>query len=370
MGLQLPGSSFVNPNTPLRNALTKAAAEQVIKLTAQGEDYRPLGRAVDEKAIVNGVVGLLATGGSTNHTIHIVAIAKAAGIQLNWDDFSELSAIVPLLARIYPNGEADVNRFHAAGGMTFLLRTLLDEGLLHQDILTIAAESGLDAYRQEPVLDDGELIWRKGADKSLDTDVLRSAADPFSVDGGLKLMTGNLGRAIVKSSTVQPENRIVEAPAVVFDDQNDLQTAFDAGQLNKDFVAVIRYQGPKANGMPELHKLTPALSSLQSKGYQVALVTDGRMSGASGKILAAIHLTPECLDGGLLAKIRAGDMIRLDAEAGTLNVLVSDTELDQRIVTVPDLSGNQFGMGRELFSVFRANAESAEQGASNFPGLS
>ncbi len=370
MGLQLPGSSFVNPNTGLRDELTKAAAEQVLKLTAQGEDYRPLGRAVDEKAIVNGVVGLLATGGSTNHTIHIVAIAKAAGIALNWDDFSELSVVVPLLARIYPNGEADINHFHAAGGMTFLMRTLLDEGLLHQDILTVAVEPGLDAYRQEPVLQGGELIWRKGADKSLDTDVLRPAADPFSADGGLKIMTGNLGRAVLKSSAVKPEHYIVEAPAVIFDDQNDLHAAFSAGQLNKDFIAVIRYQGPKANGMPELHKLTPALSSLQSKGYKVALVTDGRMSGASGKVPAAIHLTPECLDGGLLAKVRAGDIIRLDAAAGTLNVLVDDAELSQRIVTAPDLSGNQFGMGRELFSVFRANVESAERGASNFPGLS
>jgi len=369
MGLQLPGSSFVNPNTPLRAELTKAAAEQVLKLTAQGDDYRPLGRAVDEKAIVNGVVGLLATGGSTNHTMHIVAIAKAAGIQINWDDFSELSAIVPLLARIYPNGQADVNHFHAAGGMTFLMRTLLDDGLLHKDILTVAAEPGLDSYRQEPVLQDGELVWRAGADQSSDTGVLRPVSDPFSVDGGLKLMKGNLGRSIVKSSAVKPENRIVEAPAIVFDDQNDIQAAYAAGQLNKDFVAVIRFQGPKANGMPELHKLTPALSSLQSQGYKVALVTDGRMSGASGKVPAAIHLSPECMDGGLLAKVRTGDIIRLDAEAGTLNVLVDDAELNQRIATTPDLSGNQFGMGRELFAVFRDNAEAAEQGASNFSGL-
>ena len=366
MGLQLPGSSFVNPNTPLREELTKAAAQQVLKLTAQGDDYRPLGHAVDEKAIVNGVIGLVSTGGSTNHTIHLVAIARAAGIHLTWDDFSALSDVVPLLTRIYPNGSADVNHFQAAGGMGLLMSSLMDAGLLHTDILTVAAERGLASYRQEPKLDKGTLVWSDAPTQSLDPSVLAPVAEPFSLDGGLKLLDGNLGRAIIKVSAVKPEHRVVEAPAILFDDQNDLEAAYKQGKLNQDFIAIIRFQGPRSNGMPELHKLTPVLSSIQSQGFKVAIVTDGRMSGASGKVPAAIHVTPECLDGGRLASVKGGDMIRLDADAGTLDVLLSAAELQQRIVTSPDLSANAVGMGRELFTVFRANVNSAEQGASSF----
>lgn len=366
MGLQLPGSSFVNPNTPLREALTKAASQQVLKLTAQGDDYRPLGRVLDEKAIVNGVVGLVATGGSTNHTLHLVAIARAAGIHLTWDDFSALSDIVPLLTRIYPNGSADVNHFQAAGGMGLLMASLMDAGLLHTDILTVAAERGLASYRQEPKLEDGVLVWNDAPAQSLDPSVLAPVAEPFSLDGGLKLLDGNLGRAIIKVSAVKPEHRVVEAPAIIFDDQNELEAAFKQGKLQQDFVAIIRFQGPRSNGMPELHKLTPVLGSLQSQGFKVALVTDGRMSGASGKVPAAIHITPECLDSGPLLRVRGGDTIRLDAEAGTLDVLVEKPELRARIVTTPDLSANAVGMGRELFTVFRANVNSAEQGASSF----
>lgn len=369
MGLHLPGASFINPNTPLRDELTKAAAQQVLKLTAQSGDYRPLARIVDEKAIVNGVVGLLATGGSTNHTIHLVAIAKAAGIQLSWDDFSELSSVVPLLTRIYPNGLADVNHFQEAGGMSFLIRTLADAGLLHRNVLTVAGEQELDTYFREPVLEEDKLLWKQGPKQSLDTSVLRPAADPFSADGGLKLLSGNLGRAVIKTSAVLPEDLVVEAPAVIFNDQDQLQAAFKAGELNRDLVAVIRFQGPKANGMPELHKLTPVLSSLRSKGFKVALVTDGRMSGASGKIPAAIHLTPECLEGGPLAKVRNGDLIHLDARTGILHLLVEDEELKQRIPAIPDLRGNKRGTGRELFALFRSHVQSAEQGASSFVGL-
>jgi phosphogluconate dehydratase len=362
MGLHMPGAAFVNPNTPLRDALTAAAARRVLQLTALGETYTPVGRVVDERAIANGIVGLLATGGSTNHTIHLVAIAQAAGIRINWDDFSDLSAVVPLIAKIYPNGAGDVNDFHHAGGMGFLVTELMDAGLLHPDTLTIAGD-GLTPYRREPFLDDGQLAWRPAPRESRDESILRPISRPFAHDGGLKLLQGNLGRAVIKTSAVRPDRHVVEAPALVFNNQEELMAAFDRGELNRDFVAVVRYQGPQANGMPELHKLTPPLGVLQDEGFRVALVTDGRMSGASGKVPAAIHVTPECLAGGALAKVRSGDVIRLDATRGILDVQVASDELAARPTEAVDLTESHFGLGRELFANFRANAASAEQGA-------
>jgi len=316
MGLHLPGAAFVNPGTRLRDALTNNAAKRAVSITALDKEYLPIGKIVDEYCIVNAIVGLLATGGSTNHTIHLIAIARAAGIQINWSDFDELSSVVPLLARIYPNGSADVNHFHAAGGVGLTIRELLDAGLAHENVQTVMGQ-GLRLYTKEPHLvspDDDKLEWRDAPTQSMDASVLRSAQSPFQPNGGLRLVEGNLGRAVVKVSAVAAEHRIIRAPAVVFDDQNDLLKAYQAGELNKDFVAVVRFQGPKANGMPELHKLTPTLSVLQDQGYQVALVTDGRMSGASGKVNAAIHVTPECLEGGPLAKVRTGDWIVVDAD--------------------------------------------------------
>ena len=363
MGLHLPGASFVNPNTPLRDALTAYAARRVVEITAMGNEYTPIGEIVDERAIVNGVVGLHATGGSTNHTLHLVAMARAAGIKLTWDDFAALSEVVPLLCRIYPNGNADVNHFHAAGGMSFLIGELLDAGLLHEDVRTIAGEGGLRRYRDEPYLVDGELAWRHGAVRSLDESVIAPVARPFSEHGGLKLLNGNLGKAVIKTSAVKPDRHVVEGPALVFNDQNELQEAFQRGDLNRDFVAVIRFQGPKSNGMPELHKLTPALGVLQDKGFNVALVTDGRMSGASGKVPAAIHLTPEAADGGGIAKIRAGDIIRVDAVAGRLDVRVGDEEWAAREPAAADLSHYHHGLGRELFAPFRAAVGPADEGA-------
>jgi phosphogluconate dehydratase len=361
MGLHMPGSAFVSPNTPLRDALTAAATHRLARITSLGKEHIPLARVVDERAIVNGIVGLLATGGSTNHTLHLVAIARAAGIIIDWTDFSELSDVVPLLARIYPNGSADVNHFHAAGGMGFLVRELLHAGLIHADVQTIAG-AGLDAYTQEPWLSPEGVAWRPAPTESGDMSVLRPASDPFSADGGLKLMRGNLGRSVIKTSAVKSEHRVIEAPALVFDGQDDVLKAFEAGELARDVVVVVRYQGPRANGMPELHKLTPALASLQSKGFKVALVTDGRMSGASGTVPAAIHVSPECLHGGPLAKVRDGDIVRLDSLAGTLAVQVSEEEFSRRTVATPALEGNGFGMGRDLFRMFRANAAAAEEG--------
>jgi phosphogluconate dehydratase len=361
MGLHMPGSAFVSPNTPLRDALTAAATHRLARITSLGKEYIPLARVIDERAIVNGIVGLLATGGSTNHTLHLVAIARAAGIVIDWTDFSELSDVVPLLARIYPNGSADVNHFHAAGGMGFLVRELLHAGLMHADVQTIAGV-GLDAYTQEPWLSPEGVAWRPAPTASGDTSVLRPASDPFSADGGLKLMRGNLGRSVIKTSAVKSEHRVIEAPALVFDGQDDVLRAFEAGELARDVVVVVRYQGPRANGMPELHKLTPALASLQSKGFKVALVTDGRMSGASGTVPAAIHVSPECLHGGPLAKVRDGDIVRLDSLAGTLAVQVSEEEFSRRTVATPMLESNGFGMGRDLFRMFRANAAAAEEG--------
>jgi phosphogluconate dehydratase len=362
MGLHMPGTAFVNPNTPLRDALTDAAARRVLQITALGNDYTPTGRVVDECAIANAIVGLLATGGSTNHTIHLVAIAHAAGISINWNDFSELSTVVPLLAKIYPNGAGDVNDFQRAGGMGFLIAQLLDAGLLHDDTLTIAGQ-GLKAYRNEPFLDDDRLAWRPSPDASRDESILRPISRPFALDGGLKLLQGNLGRAVIKTSAVRPDRHQVEAPAIVFNSQEELMAAFDRGELRRDFVAVVRYQGPRANGMPELHKLTPPLGVLQDEGFKVALVTDGRMSGASGKVPAAIHVTPECLAGGPLAQVCTGDVIRLDATRGVLEAQVSDVELTSRPIEAIDLTPAHFGLGRELFAMFRANAASAEQGA-------
>jgi len=363
MGLHLPGSSFINPYTPLRDELTKAAAEQVCRITDLGSDYRPLYKIIDEKAIVNGIVALLATGGSTNHTMHLVAMARAAGVIVNWDDFSELSDTVPLLTRIYPNGSADINHFQAAGGMSILFRELLAAGLIHEDVLAIRGE-GLSDYTSEPFLDGGKLVWREGPDASLDPEVVATVAKPFSNNGGLRLLKGNLGRSVIKVSAVKEENRVIEGPAVVVHDQNDIQKRFDAGDLNRDCVVVVRFQGPAAMGMPELHKLTPLLGSLLDHGYKVGLVTDGRMSGASGKVPAAIHLTPEALNGGMIAKVQEGDIIRLDVNTGELILKVSDEELSAREAATADLKPYHWGMGREMFGAARQMAGGAEQGAS------
>ncbi|RTR37605.1 phosphogluconate dehydratase [Shewanella canadensis] len=362
MGLQLPGSSFVNPDDPLREVLNKTAAKQVCRLTEMGTQYTPIGELVNEKSIVNGIVALLATGGSTNLTMHIVAAARAAGVIVNWDDFSELSDAVPLLARVYPNGHADINHFHAAGGMAFLVKELLDGGLLHEDVNTVAGY-GLRRYTQEPRLIDDEIKWVDGLGESLDSEVLTKVETPFQANGGLKLLKGNLGRAVIKVSAVQEEHRFVEAPAVVIDDQNKLEAIFQAGDLEKDCVVVVKGQGPKAIGMPELHKLTPILGTLQDRGFKVALLTDGRMSGASGKVPAAIHLTPEALDGGLIAKVQNGDLIRVDALTGELTLLVADEEIAAREAEKVDLRRTSYGMGRELFAALRSNLSSPETGA-------
>lgn len=365
MGLHLPGAAFVNPNTPLREALTIAAAQRAAEITGLGETYRPIGRVVDEKAIVNAMIGLMATGGSTNHFIHLPAIALAAGIEINWDDFAELSRVTPLLARVYPNGAADVNHFHAAGGMGFLTRELLDAGLLHGDIATVGGES-LEAYTQEPVFNGEALTWRDAPAASGDDSVLRTASAPFSAEGGLRLLSGDLGRACVKVSAVAADKRVVEAPALVFDTQADVQIAFKRGDLDRDCIIVVRGQGPRANGMPELHKLMPLMGALQDRGFHVALATDGRMSGASGKVLAAIHITPEAAEGGALAKVRDGDVLRIDADAGYLDV-IAPADWRDRAPAQLDLVRNMRGVGRELFSLFRANACSAERGGSSFP---
>lgn len=365
MGLHLPGSSFINPYTPLRDELTQAAARQVLKFTALGDDYRPIAHMVSEKAIVNAVIGLLATGGSTNHTMHLIAIARASGIVLNWDDFDKLSKAVPLIAKIYPNGPADVNHFQAAGGMGVLIAELLRNGLLHEDILTVADQRGMNNYTQEPKLIDGQLVWEPVPETSLDTEVLGTVAKPFATGGGLHVMHGNLGRGISKLSAVSEDHQIVEAPAVVFDDQEDMLAAFKRGELEKDFVAVIRYQGPRSNGMPELHKLTPPLGVLQDKGFKVALVTDGRMSGASGKVPSVIHLCPECEAGGPLAKVLDGDIISLNLQTGDVNVMVDEAEFNARVAIPNRAKNHHYGMGREMFGRFRLNASSAETGASN-----
>jgi phosphogluconate dehydratase len=362
MGLHLPGSAFVSPGTALRDALTVAAAERVCAITALGEQYTPIGHSIDEKAIVNAMVGLAATGGSTNHALHLVAIARAAGIRIDWDDLDELSRATPLLARMYPNGEGDVNHFHAAGGLGVVIRELLDAGLLHADIRCVHGGT-LREQAREPFLDSTTLRWREPPATSLDATILRGVAEPFDAEGGLRRLAGNLGRAIVKVSAVKPAHRMIEAPARVFESQDALLAAFKAGSLDGDFVAVIRAQGPRANGMPELHKLTPTLGLLQDRGQRVALLTDGRMSGASGKVLAAIHVTPEAVCDGAIAKLRDGDPIRIDAEAGTLDVLLDATTLAARPPATFELGANRIGLGRELFGNLRANVGPAEAGA-------
>ncbi|HEY8586747.1 MAG TPA: phosphogluconate dehydratase [Rhodanobacter sp.] len=363
MGLHLPGASFTAPDTPLRDALTADVVRRVADHGALGGHYLPLGHIIDERAIINGVIGLHATGGSTNHLLHLVAIAHAAGIALRWDDFDALSGVIPLLARVYPNGYADVNQFHAAGGMAFLIDQLLGAGLLHADVKTIFG-TGLDGYAQLPYLDEtGTLQWKPVDRQSGNRGALRGVDEPFRADGGLRMLDGNLGRAVIKVSSVPDDRLLIEAPAIVFDDQDGVAAAFRRGELDRDFVAVVRFQGPRANGMPELHKLTPTLGVLQDRGHRIALLTDGRMSGASGRVPAAIHVTPEAAAGGTLGKIRDGDMIRLDAANGRLDVLVEASELDARAPAMADLSSQHSGMGRELFGLFRRAATTADLGA-------
>ncbi len=358
MGMQLPGSSFVNPGTELRDLLNEEAVKVAAANSQKGFEAS-IANQFNEKTIVNGIIGLLATGGSTNHTIHLIAIARAAGIIINWEDMSDLSDVVPLLTRMYPNGAADVNHFHASGGMAFVIRTLLDNGILHEDVRTILGQ-GLKAYTQEPKIRNHELIWEEGPTESLNHSIIRPVSEPFSKDGGIKILTGNIGRSVIKTAAVSEEHLIVEAPAIVFDEQTDLIDAFKRGELEKDFIAVLPFQGPKQNGMPELHQLTPTLTILQKRGFNVALVTDGRMSGASGKVPAAIHVVPEAKDGGSIAKIQTGDIIRLDATAGTLTCL--SPEIETRIARTKNVRTQ--GFGRELFNNLRHQVTSSEEGAS------
>ena len=361
MGLHIPGAAFINPGNKLRTELTRAAVHRLSEIGWDGDDYRPLGRCVDEKAIVNACVGLLATGGSTNHALHIPAIARAAGIVIDWEDLDQLSAVVPLIARVYPNGSGDVNHFHAAGGIGYVIRELIDAGLLHRDIMTVAGKDLAD-YGREPMLEDDTLVWRDAPAVTADDTMLRPPSAPFSPDGGMRLVTGNLGRATFKTSAVDPARWTIEAPVRVFHEQNDVLAAFKAGELDRDVIVVIRFQGPAANGMPELHKLTPPLGVLQDKGFNVALVTDGRMSGASGKVPAAIHLSPEAARGGAIAKLQDGDVVRLCATNGTLSVLVDDSEWADRALAPTPVA--HMGTGRELFAMMRATADEAEKGGS------
>jgi phosphogluconate dehydratase len=360
MGLHLPGASFVNPGTELRDALTEAGTKRALEITKLGNDYRPVCDILDERTFVNGLVGLMATGGSTNLIIHIIAMARAAGVLLDLQDLSDISDATPLMARVYPNGLADVNHFHAAGGLGYMIGELLDAGLLHPDTKTVYGD-GLKDYHAEPVLKNGHLAWGKGATKSENEKILRPAKNPFQPAGGLKQLTGNLGRAVIKVSAVDPDRHVIEAPARVFSSQAEVKAAWRAHELDRDCVVVVRFQGPKANGMPELHGLTPTLSVIQDRGFDVALVTDGRMSGASGKVPAAIHVAPEAVDGGLIAKIQDGDLIRVDAVNGTLEVLTPGVE--ERAPATPDLSDNGHGIGRELFESFRQNVGRADTGA-------
>jgi phosphogluconate dehydratase len=360
MGLHLPGASFVNPDTPLRDALTDAAAKRALEITALGNDYRPVSRILDERAFVNGIVGLMATGGSTNLVLHLPAMARAAGVILDIEDFEDLSAATPLMAKVYPNGLADVNHFHAAGGLSYMIGELLDAGLLHPDTATVAGD-GLALYTKEPKLRDGRLSWEDGPGATLNDRILRPASDPFQPTGGLRKLAGNLGLGVMKVSAVKPEHQVVEARARVFHDQEAVKAAFKAGEFTEDTVVVVRFQGPKANGMPELHSLTPTLAVLQDRGLKVALVTDGRMSGASGKVPAAIHIAPEAADGGPIAKVRDGDRLRVDAAAGTIAVL--EDGFDARDPVMADLSGNGWGHGRELFEMFRRTVGRSAEGA-------
>ena len=366
MGLHMPGSAFINPGTPLRDGLTKAATHQARAISTFG-DYTPIAEVISEKTIVNAIVGLMATGGSTNHALHIPAIAAAAGISVNWDDFDELSKITPLITKIYPNGQADVNHFHAAGGMGVLIAELLNAGLLHEDVRTIMGQ-GLSAHTAEPYLANDKVEWKAPPISSLDTKVLSKVDEPFRPDGGLTLLDGDLGRGVIKVSAVKRAHHKVKAPAIVFNTQDDLLKAFKAGELERDFIAVVRFQGPAANGMPELHKLTPSLGVLQDKGFKVALVTDGRMSGASGKVPAAIHVVPEAAKGGPLARIKTGDIITLDASAGRLTVDVSPSEFNKRLAEKLNPNQNFLGFGRDLFGLFRSGCTTAEQGGASFSG--
>jgi len=361
MGLHIPGAAFINPGTKLRTELTRAAVHRLRKIGWDGDDYRPLGLCIDEKAIVNACVGLLATGGSTNHALHIPAIARAAGILIDWEDLDQLSSAVPLIARVYPNGSGDVNHFHAAGGMGYVIRELIDAGLLHRDIMTVAGDDLAD-YGREPMLENDQLVWRDAPEVTADDTMLRPPSAPFSPDGGMRLVTGNLGRATFKTSAVDPARWTIEAPVRVFHDQNDALAAFKEGELDRDVVVVIRFQGPVANGMPELHKLTPPLGVLQDKGFNVALVTDGRMSGASGKVPAAIHLSPEAARGGAIAKLQDGDIVRLCANSGTLSALV-DADIWAARAPAPT-PARHVGTGRELFALMQAGADEAEKGGS------
>ncbi len=365
MGLHLPGASFVNTNTPLRDALTEEVSIKTLEFSALGENYMPISKLIDEKSFVNAIVGLLATGGSTNHTLHLIAMARACGIILTWDDFDALSKITPLLCRMYPNGSADVNHFHSAGGMAVVISELLSVGLVHEEVNTLMGR-GLGNYLQEPYLEDGKLLYKPSTPISLNTDVISSVQNPFSKEGGLRVLDGNIGRSVIKTSALKQEHRVIIAPAKVFYSQEALKEAFKAGKLEMDFVAVLPFQGPKANGMPELHGLLPSMGALQDKGFNVAIITDGRMSGASGKVASAIHLCPEAKDGGVVAKIHDGDMITLDCETGILSLGVEDAVLANREVKKVDLTHNQYAVGRELFSVMRAASSSAEEGACSF----
>ncbi len=365
MGLHLPGAAFINPGTPLRDAVNKATVKRMSEITALGDNYLPIAKVVDEKSVVNAIVGLMATGGSTNHALHIPAIARAAGILVNWDDFDAISKITPLLSKVYPNGPMDVNHFHAAGGMSLIIKELLDNGLLHDDVTTIMGQ-GLRAHTQEPILVDGEAVWRDGPEKSADTEIVGTCETPFNPDGGMTVLDGPLGRGVIKTSAVKLEHQIVTAPARVFEHQDDLIAAFKNDELNKDVVVVVRHQGPSANGMPELHKLTPSLGVLQDKGFKVALVTDGRMSGASGKVPAAIHLSPEAAKGGPLSKVQDGDVITLDATTGRLDIDVDPSIFNARTPPIYAPNNKPIGFGRDLFGAFRRATLSAEEGASSF----
>ena len=371
MGLHLPGSSFVTTNTPLRDELTKASSQQILSMINTDSSSMGIGKMLDEKSFVNAVIGLLATGGSSNHTIHIIAMARAAGIVINWQDFHDLAQVIPLLTKLYPNGSADVNHFHQAGGMPVVIKELLENELLHDDVNTIMGK-GLANYTQLPTLevedaeDNSTIKWTQASIDSTKTDILASVTEPFSDHGGLSILEGNVGRSVIKTSALKPEHMLIEAPAEVFNSQEALDIAYKAGQLNKDFIAVVRYQGPKSNGMPELHGLLPALGALQDEGFKIGIVTDGRMSGASGKVASAIHMTPEALEGGVIAKIQSGDLMRLDVENEVVELLIDSAELAQRKIVKPDLANNRFAMGRELFASLRQNISGAEEGASIF----
>jgi phosphogluconate dehydratase len=365
MGLQLPNSSFVNTNTALRESLTEYAAQNILSMTEILGNYKPISEIIDERSFVNAIVGLMATGGSTNHTMHLIAMARAAGIILTWDDFDALSKVTPLLCRMYPNGSADVNHFRDAGGMGTVISQLLNAQLVHADVETVVGK-GLERYVVEPKLESGKVIFDEGLKESIDKSVIASIGEPFSKEGGLKLLDGNIGRGVIKTSALKEDQLFIKAPAIIFQSQDELQNAFKNGELERDFIAVVRYQGPKANGMPELHSLMPPLGVLQDKGFKVAIITDGRMSGASGKVPSAIHVSPEAADGGVLAKIQNGDMIRFDVENGEMELLLDDEVINSREIKDPDLSLNRHGFGRELFVAMRQSVGSAEEGACLF----